>query len=121
MTRRGFLTSIAAASVPVTAANGKSMPMGINTYCLRALRWNDRQLLEYAASLKMDAVFLQDSLDPKAQDPAHWSEVRALAEKLKLHLETGGGGVFPKTPDAFNASAENIRKQVIRAKAMGSP
>lgn len=97
------------------------MPLGINTYCLRALRWDDRKLLEYTAGLKMDAIFLQDSLDPKAQDPAHWSEVKRIAADLGLHLETGGGGVFPKTPDAFNASVENIRKNILRAKAMGSP
>ena len=97
------------------------MPLGINTYCLRALRWDDRKLLEYTAGLKMDAIFLQDSLDPKAQDPAHWNEVKRIAADLGLHLETGGGGVFPKSPDAFNASAENIRTNIVRAKAMGSP
>jgi sugar phosphate isomerase/epimerase len=99
----------------------KPMPMGMNTYCLRALRWHDRQLLEYAAGLKLDAIFLQDSLDPKAQDPAHWGEVRKMAAELGLHLETGGGGVFPKTPDAFGSSVENLKKQIVRAKAMGSP
>jgi sugar phosphate isomerase/epimerase len=98
-----------------------SFPIGINTYCLRALRWDDRKLLDYASSLKMDAIFLQDSLDPKAQDPAHWAEVRKWAADLGLHLETGGGGIFPKSPDAFNASVENLRKQIVRAKAMGSP
>jgi sugar phosphate isomerase/epimerase len=69
----------------------------------------------------MDAIFLQDSLDPRAQDPAHWSEIRRIAADLGLHLETGGGGVFPRTPDAFNTSVENIRKNIVRAKAMGSP
>ena len=39
-------------------------PIGLNTYCLRAFRWHDLKLLEYTASLKLDAVFLQDSLDP---------------------------------------------------------
>lgn len=97
------------------------MPMGINTYCLRALRWKDRQLLEYAAGLKMDAVFLQDSIDPGTAQAAHWSEVRAIAKDLGLHLETGGGGVFPKAPWNFDAGVENLRYQVTRAKAMGSP
>ena len=121
MTRRTFLSTSAGAGAGLALAAGKPTPLGINTYCLRALRWNDRQLLEYTAGLKMDAVFLQDSLDPKAQDAAHWAEVRKIASDLKLHLETGGGGVFPKTPDAFNASVENIRKNIVRAKAMGSP
>jgi hypothetical protein len=38
-------------------------PIRYNTYSMRALRWHDLQLLEYSASLKMDAVFLQASID----------------------------------------------------------
>jgi 3-oxoisoapionate decarboxylase len=95
--------------------------MGINTYSLRALRWDDRHLLDYAAEHKLDAIFLQDSLDPKVMDPAHWDFVRSRAKELGLHLETGGGGIFPKSPDAFQASVDNLRKQIARAKAMGSP
>ena len=97
------------------------IPIGLNTYCLRALRWNDAQLLDYCAQLKLDAVFLQDSLDPKAMDPAHWRDVRDQAQRLGLHLETGGGGIFPKAPDAFPASVQTVLKNAERAKAMGSP
>ena len=120
LTRRAFLASTAAAGAAL-AAPAKPMPMGYNTYCLRALRWDDRKLLDYAASLKLDAIFLQDSLDPKAQDPAHWAEVRSQAKDLHLHLETGGGGVFPRTPADFQQSVDTIRKQLVRAKALGSP
>jgi sugar phosphate isomerase/epimerase len=95
--------------------------MGYNTYCLRALRWRDAQHLEYAAAQKLDAVFLQDSLDPQAQDPAHWKVVRELARRLELHLETGGGGILPKTSGAFPAAATALERQVERAAAMGSP
>lgn len=122
MTRRDFLTTATlAAATRLHAADAKPMPIGINTYCLRALRWNDRQLLDYAASLKMDAIFLQDSLDPKAMDASHWPEVKSRAGELGLHLETGGGSVFPKSADAFPAAVDNLRNQIARAKAMGSP
>jgi 3-oxoisoapionate decarboxylase len=129
VTRRSFLAStslatssaIASGSAMLAATTGKPMPLGINTYCLRSLRWNDRKLLDYTASLKMDAIFLQDSLDPQAMDPKHWEEVRRWASELNLHLQTGAGGVLPKTPDALPASAELIRKHLVRAKALGSP
>lgn len=121
VTRRAFLAATALGAAKVRAAVGKPMPMGINTYCVRSMRWNDAQLLDYVAGLKMDAIFLQDSLDPDAMNPAHWPKVKARAAELGLHLETGGGGVFPKTPEAFSASVENIRKQIVRAKALGSP
>jgi len=58
--------------------------LGLNTYCLRALKWADAQLLDYTASLKLDAVFLQDSSDPKTKEPAHWAEVKEQAGRLGL-------------------------------------
>jgi len=121
--RRTFLQSLAGATVAAAKVQGanKPLPIGLNTYCLRAFKWDDATLLDYAAGQKMDAIFLQDSLDPRTQDPAHWPEVRAKAAQLGLHLETGGGGIFPKTPDAFEASVAGIRKNIERAKAMGSP
>jgi sugar phosphate isomerase/epimerase len=96
-------------------------PLGLNTYSIRALRWNDLPLLEYAASLKLDAVFLQDSIDPGTKDPAHWKQVKEAAARLGLHLETGGGGVLPQTPAAFNASVQLLRDGIRRAAGMGSP
>ncbi|HWQ56870.1 MAG TPA: TIM barrel protein [Bryobacteraceae bacterium] len=99
----------------------RRFPMGLNTYCLRAMRWHDAQLLDYCAEMKLDAVFLQDSVDPKTKDPEHWRAVREQAARLGLHLETGGGGIFPKTPEAFQASVESILYNLKRAKAMGSP
>ena len=96
-------------------------PIGLNTYCLRAMRWDDRKLLDYTASLKLDAVFLQDSIDPGTNDPAHWQQVKDQAASLGLHLETGTGGSLPRTPDRFAASQKILRDAVRRAAAMGSP
>lgn len=96
-------------------------PIGLNTYCLRAMRWNDRKLLEYTAGLKLDAVFLQDSIDPGTNDPAHWREVKQQAAELGLHLETGTGASLPRTPDRLEASQKLLRDAVKRASAMGSP
>lgn len=46
------------------------------------MRWNDLKLLEYAASLKLDAVYLQDSVDPANNDPAHWKVLKETAARL---------------------------------------
>ena len=120
MTRRNFLATAAAIS-PAATAQATPMKSGFNTYCLRAFRWTDRQLLDYAAEQKHDAIFLQDSLDPQTKDPAHWADVKTWAAERQLHLETGGGGILPRTPDAFQASVDNIAYNAQRAKAMGSP
>lgn len=125
MTRRGFLSAGAGAMVAAEALRADAaqpFPLGFNTYCLRAMRWNDQQLLSFAAEQKLDSIFLQDSLDPAAMDPSHWNEVRETAKRLNLHLETGGGGLWNSDPEKnFDATVATLRKNISRAKAMGSP
>jgi sugar phosphate isomerase/epimerase len=95
-------------------------PLGFNTYCLRAFRWPDLKLLEYAASLKLDAVFLQDSLDPAVQDPAHWREVREAAQRLGLKLDVGGPAVLPRDLKNIEPSVATLRQEIRRAAGMGA-
>src|SRR5580692_7632249 len=94
MTRRNFLGSaLTGCAATRLLAAPRKWPLGINTYCLRFQRWNDRQLIDYCAKQKLDAVFLQDSLDPAVMDPRHWAEVRKSCQDLGLHLETGGAAL----------------------------
>jgi sugar phosphate isomerase/epimerase len=103
------------------AAGSKPMPLGYNTYCLRSHNWLDRRLLEYAHEQRLDAVFLQDTSDPGKMDPQHWADVRAQAKDLGLHLETGGGAVLPRDAGDIEAKAAELRTQIRRAAALGSP
>jgi sugar phosphate isomerase/epimerase len=119
MTRRQFIASSAALAAQAATAPRK-WPLGLNTYCLRFQRWNDRQLLDYCVQQKLDAIFLQDSLDPGVMDPKHWAEVRAWSKDLGLHLETGGGAILPKTEADFPKVVATLRKNIERASAMGS-
>ena len=119
MTRRSFLGSSLALAAPAFSAPRK-WSLGLNTYCLRFQRWNDRQLVDYCASQKLDAIFLQDSLDPGVMDPKHWAEVRAWSKDSGLHLETGGGAILPKTPEGIPQMVATLRKNIERAAAMGS-
>src|SRR5690349_19747285 len=96
-------------------------PIGLNTYCLRAMRWHDLKLLDYTAGLKLDAVFLQDSLDPAVNDPAHWREVKETSQRLGLRLETGGGSSLPKDLKEIQPAVTALRNAIRRASAMGSP
>ncbi len=94
--------------------------LGINTYCLRFWRWNDRQLFDYCIKEKLDAIFLQDSLDPGVMDPKHWAEVRTWAQDARLRIETGGSALLPKTPAGIPQSVATLRRNIERAQAMGA-
>jgi sugar phosphate isomerase/epimerase len=126
MNRRDFLitsgsAALLAARPKADAATNSYQKLGLNTYCLRAMKWRDRQLLEYAAQLKLDGVFLQDSLDPDRDKIEHWKEVGSYARELGLHLETGIGAVLPASPDAANHSRQELLLGLARSKACGSP
>ncbi len=124
MTRRDLLLSSLALALPARG-QARKWQLGYNTYCLRFERWNDRQLFDYCAKQKLDAIFLQDSLDPGVRDPKHWAEVRAWAKDSGFHLETGGsamtGAVNPKKPEDRAKTIAELRMNISRAAAMGSP
>lgn len=120
VSRRAFVGSLAGAAALGLVAP-RRWPLGLNTYCLRFQRWPDRRLFDYCASQKLDAVFLQDSQDPAAMDPAHWKEVRAWSRELGLPIETGGGAILPRTPDDHPKIVAALRRHIERAAALGSP
>jgi sugar phosphate isomerase/epimerase len=124
MTRRDLLFAPLALALPLKAAPRK-WQLGINTYCLRFQRWDDRQLIDWCVKEKLDAIFLQDSLDPGVRDPKHWAEVKAWSKDTGLHLETGGSAmtnaVNPKKPDDRARTIAELRMNISRAAAMGSP
>jgi 3-oxoisoapionate decarboxylase len=124
LNRRKFLLSslgTVAASDLLAFEQGGRLPIGLNTYCLRAMRWPDAQLIEYTSSQKLDAIFLQDSLDPESANPAHWREVGQRAKDAGLRIETGIGAILPKTSADFEPIAATLRRGIEMATAMGSP
>ena len=126
LTRRQFAALALGATARLVAGEPASPPariwhLGLNTYCLRFQRWNDRQLFDYGAKQKVDAIFLQSSLDVGVMDPRHWAHVRTWSKDLGLHLETGGGVLLPGSPEAYPQAVLNLRKNIERAAAMGSP
>jgi sugar phosphate isomerase/epimerase len=97
-----------------------AFPLGYNTYSVRAMRWHDVPLLEYAASLKLDSVFLQDSLDPANNDPSHWKLLKETATRLGLELNGGDAGALPRTPDGMDATINRLREGIRHSAAIGS-
>ena len=119
MTRRSFIGSALAAAAPLSGAS-RRWKLGINTYCLRFQRWNDRQLIDYCVKEKLDAIFLQDSLDPAVMEPKHWADVRAWVKEAGLHIETGGSAMLPKTDAAYNQKIAELRAELDRRPSVES-
>lgn len=101
MQRRTFLTSLAAAAAAASqtraAATGPAhgLRLGFDTYSVRAFKWKDLQLIDYAAGLKLDTLQISSLEDYSSLEPAHLQEVKDHADKLGLHLDAGTGCVCP--------------------------
>ena len=102
--------------------------LGMDSYTVRASRWDAIQTLDYAARIGLDAV--QFSEFPhiarpmeKATDEGFLKQVRAHAERLGIHIEMGTWGVCP-TSRAFQpkwgAAPEQLGAAVRAASILGA-
>lgn len=130
MNRRNFLQSAAGAMAAQAAANaqtakrlGEGIKVGFDTYSVRAFKWKDIQLLDFAASLKVDCMQISESVDYASVEPAHLAKVREHAAKLNIELDAGIGCICPIAkgwkPRGMTAEQEMIEGLRI-AKAVGA-
>ena len=100
------------------------LKLGFDNYSVRALGWNAGQLLDYAASLKVDSLLLSD-LDVYENDSAaHLREIRAKAGALGIEIQVGTLSICPGSVlfDRRRGTADEQLKRAVRvAKALGSP
>ena len=117
MTRRAFLATSAALSPSPSAPL-----LGIDSYTLRAWKWDAIQTLDYCAAQRLNNIQFSEfpHLAPtmeQATSEAFLKQVRAHAQRLGIRLEMGTWGVCP-TSRAFRASygtPEHQLGQAIRA------
>jgi sugar phosphate isomerase/epimerase len=100
------------------------LKLGFDNYSIRALGWKAPRLLDYAASLKLDAILLSDPDVFERQDERHLKEVKRRADDAGLEIHSGMLSVCPSSVlfDPRRGTAEQQLKQTIRiAAALGSP
>lgn len=109
------------------AAESRTRPrlkLGFDNFAVRAMGWKAPQLLDYAAQLKLDSLFISDLDAFESHDSAHLRELRARARDLGLELYLGTWSICP-TSRAFRTkwgTAEGHLALGIRmARDLGSP
>jgi 3-oxoisoapionate decarboxylase len=128
MLRRTFLQTVSAAAAvaaapPEPQAGAVPIRLGFDTYSIRAFKWKALQLLEYTASLKLDAIQFSDLADYESKDAAYLQKVKDLAARSNITIDGGMGCICP-TSRSFSQSGPPARERVIEglrvAKAVGS-
>src|ERR1035438_2457285 len=99
MLRRSFLqTAIGvgfAAAAPPEDHSMKPIRLGFDTYTLRAFDWKALQLLDYAASRKLDTIQISSLDDYESLDAAHLAQVKEHAAALGIAIDGGMGCICP--------------------------
>ncbi len=133
--RRHFLKLIGTAGAglilsPAILAQNDAKPttgrlkLGLDNFAVRAMNWKAHALLDYAASLKLDSLFITDLDAFENHEPAYLREVKARADGLGLDLCLGTWSICP-TSKAFKnkwgTAEEHLALGIRMAKMLGSP
>ena len=128
--RRTFLKSLAAAalSTPLFAAENTAskakIKLGMDNFAVRAMGWKAAQLLDYAASLKLDALLISDLDAYDSLDDAALRDIGKKARDLGIDLFAGSWSICPTSKSfksKWGTAEEHVALGIRVAKALGAP
>src|SRR6266581_6617227 len=97
--------------------------LGFDNYSIRALGWKAPRLIDYAASLKLDAILLSDPDVYESTSESYLKELKSKADDLRIEIQVGMLSICPgsKLFDSRRGTAEEQLKFTLRiARALGS-
>ena len=127
--RRRFLetTTMATAGALASRAHGEGSldpPLGLDNFAVRAMGWKAPQLVDYAASLGADSLFITDLDAFESKEDPYLADLRQRAESKGLRIQVGTWSVCP-TSQAFKpnwgTAEEHLTLGIRVAQAVGSP
>jgi sugar phosphate isomerase/epimerase len=133
MNRRSFVTGLAAATAAVTArpllaaATKPAAPkikLGMDNFAVRAMGWKAPELIDYAASLKLDSLLISDLDALGSLEEANLREIRRRAGAAGVELYVGSWSICPTSKTFkknWGTAEEHLRLGIRVAKTLGSP
>ena len=100
------------------------LKLGFDNYAVRALGWKANQLLDYAASLRVDTLLLSDLDVYESHTDAALRELKARADAAGVELQVGTLSICLGSAlwhDRFGSPEEHLRLLLRVARALGSP
>src|SRR5688572_33287892 len=102
LSRRDFVATTAAAGaallasgLPVIAQSKPRIKLGIDNFAVRGMGWKAGQLIDYAASLKTDSLFISDLDAFEKFDAPYLEDLKRKAADKGLQLHVGTWSICP--------------------------
>lgn len=128
MNRRSFLAqsfaTAAASSFANAAIQGGKLAIGLDHFSVRATGWKAAQYIDYAATLKLDTIFLSELGVFENFEEPYLTSLKQRADRagVKIYVGTGSVCESSNTWKAANGSGtEHLALTIKVAKALGSP
>lgn len=133
VSRRTFVTASAAAlgglavgsaTLAKAEVGGKKIKLGIDNFAVRAMGWKAPALIDYAASLKVDSLFITDLDAFEKLDDAYLGELKSKAADKGLQIQVGTWSICPTSTTfkkTWGTAEEHLALGIRVAKALGSP
>jgi len=132
ISRRDFTNGLAiaglSATLPVSPGNASNakepLKLGIDNFAVRGMKWNDRQLVDYAAKLNVDVVFITDFYAFTGLDDRHLQDIRKFAADKGVEILLGNWSICPTSvrfKKDWGTAEEHLQLGIRAAKALGSP
>ncbi len=99
------------------------LKLGFDNYAIRALGWKAPRIIDYAASLKLDAILLSDPDVYESTAESYLKELKSKADDLRIEIQVGMLSICPgsKLFDSRRGTAEEQLKFTLRiARTLGS-
>jgi sugar phosphate isomerase/epimerase len=132
MDRREFLKSATIASaglvagVPAVAEEAvarRNIKLGLDNFAVRAMGWKAEAVIDYAASLKTDSLFITDLDAFESLEEAHLKSLRSKAAEWDLQIQLGTWSICPtarRFKNKWGTAEEHLALGIRAAKALGS-
>lgn len=131
LNRRSFLSTTLATGAAVagsslaTAETTKTKPLklGFDNFSIRALGWKAPQLLDYAASQKVDSILFSDLDVYESHDEAYLKDIKAQGDDLGIEIQAGTGSICPSAKnfkDKWGTAEEHLKLTLRVAHTLGS-
>jgi len=132
--RRNFIKAVAATGAGLALAGSapaaddtkpaRKTRLGFDNYSVRGLKWNAGQLIDYAASLKLDSLFLTDLDVYENFEEGYLKDLKKKAADHGLVIYAGSWCICPTSKSFKNkwgTAEEHLALGLRVAKALGSP
>lgn len=127
MNRRAFLAQSLAATAAASlsrAATGSKLAIGLDHFAVRATGWKAGQFIDYAASLKLDTMFISELPIFENFEEGYLKGLKEQADRAGIKLYVGTGCVCNTSnrwKDTYGTAEEHLSLTIRIAKMLGSP